>query len=136
MLMDGVNLSELLEEADGAQDDDVSDLLAALGRGVGISEYAAEVQGQLKQVESASIDAYIREDENLKNLHKDIRSCDEILAQMEHMLGSFQSDLTAVSDEIRGLQTYPPRTLPALYAPARPAPCPKMYIAAESFCGV
>eukprot|EP01050_Picozoa_sp_SAG11_P030072 SAG11_NODE_8738_length_981_cov_0.874150_1_plen_90_part_10 len=46
-------------------------------------------------MEPASIDDYIREDENLKSLHKDIRSCDEILEQMENMLGGYTAAANA-----------------------------------------
>ena len=38
------------------------------------------------------------------NPHK-LHEVTEILAPLEPMLGSFQSALTAVSDELRGLQT-------------------------------
>ena len=103
-LLDVTDIASLLAD-DEFGEEDVAIIAAALASGVDMKEYATEVESELKEVESASIEAYIREDENLKNLHKDIRSCDEVLAQMEHMLGGFQNDLSAVSTEIRGLQT-------------------------------
>lgn len=73
---------------DAAADEEL--LKEALMNGIDLREYAKNVESELKAVESASIDDYLREDENLKNLHKDIRSCDQILEQMQHMLGGFQ----------------------------------------------
>ena len=74
--------------ADAAADEEL--LKDALLHGTDLREYAKQVEDELKSVESASIDDYLREDENLKNLHKDIRSCDQILEQMQKMLGGFQ----------------------------------------------
>eukprot|EP01046_Picozoa_sp_COSAG06_P062770 COSAG06_NODE_14293_length_1169_cov_1.621495_1_plen_130_part_10 len=74
-LLDVTDIAELLADNEFLEED-VGRIAAALAKGADMKEYAQEVEGELKEVESASIEAYIREDENLKNLHKDIRSCD------------------------------------------------------------
>ena len=94
------------EEFDGGKlAEDEAHLREALQRGVNLRTYAAQIEEELTQVENASIDAYIAEDENLRNLHTDIRSCADILGQMETMLVGFHKDLAAKSEEISELQT-------------------------------
>ena len=74
-LLDVTDIAELLADNEFLEED-VETVAAALAKGAELKAYSQEVEGQLKEVETASIEAYIREDENLKNLHKDIRSCD------------------------------------------------------------
>ena len=74
-LLNVTDIAELLADNEFLEDD-VKAVAAALAKGAELKAYSQEVEGELKEVETASIEAYIREDENLKSLHKDIRSCD------------------------------------------------------------
>ena len=74
-LLNVTDIAELLADNEFLEED-VEAVAAALAKGAELKAYSQEVEGELKEVETASIEAYIREDENLKNLHKDIRSCD------------------------------------------------------------
>ncbi|XP_077645045.1 vacuolar protein sorting-associated protein 52 homolog [Lonchura striata] len=76
----------------------------ALQTGVDLRQYSRQVELELQEVERASIQDYIRESENIAELHNQISACDAILERMEEMLGSFQSSLSSLSWEIRALQ--------------------------------
>ena len=65
-------------------------------QGVDLREYARDIEEELKAVEMASIEDYIKEDDNLKTLHNDIGACKGILERMENMLGGFQTDLSQI----------------------------------------
>jgi hypothetical protein len=91
--------------AEGVMDADEQLIKEALGRGESLRDYASAVEAELQEVENASIEAYIREDTNLRDLHKDIRSCSDILGEMETMLSGFHAELSAKSEEISELQT-------------------------------
>jgi len=104
---------EMLENTDGVDfdfDDDMKtfqqdDLVKeALAKGVDLRQYAKEVEGDLREVEKASIQDYIKESNNLASLHSQIRNCDQVLERMERMLSGFQSDLGKISSDIKHLQ--------------------------------
>ncbi|XP_072777134.1 vacuolar protein sorting-associated protein 52 homolog isoform X2 [Taeniopygia guttata] len=76
----------------------------ALQTGVDLRQYSRQVELELQEVERASIQDYIRESENIAELHNQISACDAILERMEAMLGAFQSSLSSLSGEIRALQ--------------------------------
>ncbi|XP_051632223.1 vacuolar protein sorting-associated protein 52 homolog isoform X2 [Manacus candei] len=95
-----------LEEVDVHIQENLEDALVqeALRTGVDLLQYSRHVELELQEVERASIQDYIKESENIAELHNQITACDAILERMEQMLSSFQSDLSSLSWEIRALQ--------------------------------
>lgn len=96
----------VLEDVDVHIQANLEDALVqeALKTGVDLRQYSKQVELELQEVERASIRDYIKESENIASLHNQITACDAILERMEQMLGSFQSDLSSISSEIRTLQ--------------------------------
>ncbi|KAG1696643.1 Vacuolar protein sorting-associated protein 52 [Nymphon striatum] len=76
----------------------------ALKSGVDLRQYSRQIEKELKEVENASIQDYIKESQNIASLHNQIAACDGILERMEQMLQTFQSDLGSISHEILNLQ--------------------------------
>ena len=75
-----------------------------LTKGTDLRKYASEVEAALRSVERESIQDYIGESESLAGLHTQIRQCDGVLDSMESMLRGFQTDLAAISAQIKYLQ--------------------------------
>ncbi|EKX52826.1 vacuolar protein sorting 52B [Guillardia theta CCMP2712] len=69
-----------------------------------LRKFAKRIEGDLRKVERESISDYVQESENLAKLHMKIKDCDDVLANMQSLLGSFQSDLGKVNMEIKSLQ--------------------------------
>lgn len=102
--IDFSDLHELLAEAEAGngKDDPVT---AALKHGVQETKRVASgVDMRLEELERESIADYVESFGAFEDLHKEIQSTDQILEKMEKMLGTFQSDLSSISDEIRMLQ--------------------------------
>lgn len=76
----------------------------ALKTGVDLRHYSREIEKELRTVETSSIGDYIKESKQIAQLHKEMKSCDNILQLMEDMLGTFQKDLGSISSEIQCLQ--------------------------------
>ncbi|KAI5742699.1 hypothetical protein M8J77_010274 [Diaphorina citri] len=72
--------------------------------GTDLRQYSKQVEKELKDVENKSIQDYIKESENIVELHYQIQDCDNILERMENMLLGFQTDLGSISSEIVSLQ--------------------------------
>ncbi|XP_015774460.1 PREDICTED: vacuolar protein sorting-associated protein 52 homolog isoform X1 [Acropora digitifera] len=96
----------ILDEVDVHIQENLEDELVkeALEKGVDLRQYSRQIEGELHEVENASILDYIKESENIASLHNQIASCDTILESMETMLTSFQEDLGSISSEIQTLQ--------------------------------
>jgi len=77
---------------------------ALASEGANLRQYVKRIEGDLRKVERESIADYVRESENLAQLHMKIRSCDEVLGNMQDLLGTFQGNLGKVSAEIKTLQ--------------------------------
>ena len=86
---------------DHLQDDIVKEALAS---GQDLREYSKQVEVELASCEQASIKDYISQAGNIGQLHNQISSCDGILARMENLLLTFQTDLGSISSEILSLQ--------------------------------
>ena len=86
---------------DHLQDEIVKEALAS---GQDLREYSKQVEVELASSEQASIQDYISQAGNIAQLHNQISSCDGILARMENLLLSFQTDLGSISSEILSLQ--------------------------------
>ncbi|KAL1491499.1 hypothetical protein ABEB36_012088 [Hypothenemus hampei] len=69
-----------------------------------LRHYSREIENELRSTENKSVKVYIKESENISNLHAQITACDTILERMENMLLTFQSDLSSISKEILTLQ--------------------------------
>ncbi|MEW5309332.1 MAG: hypothetical protein WDW38_001227 [Sanguina aurantia] len=69
-----------------------------------LKEYTRDIDDKLRQAELESIQDYIQESDSMVALHDQIKACDSILGGMENLLGTFQSELGRVSEEIRTLQ--------------------------------
>ncbi len=66
--------------------------------------YARAVELELAAAERAAVADYAAQAAAFAEAHAQIRSCDAVLAQMEALLGGFQTHLGAISAEIRHLQ--------------------------------
>ncbi|KAI4484584.1 PREDICTED: vacuolar protein sorting-associated protein 52 homolog [Polistes canadensis] len=82
-------------------DDVVQEVLKT---GMDLRQYSEQIEEELKEVENKSIQDYIKESQNIANLHDQITACDNILEEMESMLMCFQKDLGSISSEILSLQ--------------------------------
>ncbi|KAL2740728.1 vacuolar protein sorting-associated protein 52 [Vespula squamosa] len=82
-------------------DDVVQEVLKT---GMDLRQYSEQIEEELKEVENKSIQDYIKESQNIVNLHNQITACDNILEKMESMLMCFQKDLGSISSEILSLQ--------------------------------
>lgn len=99
---DDISLEGLREELEECKNDhEVANILA---KGTKLREYAKGVENNVRQVELDSIQDYIKESDNLVLLHDQIRDCDNILSQMETLLGGFQAEIGSISSEIKSLQ--------------------------------
>jgi hypothetical protein len=103
--VDFTDLHELIQAAQtgGASKDDP--VLAALELGVRETErVASDIDQRLEVLEGESVGDYVASFQSFEDLHREIQATDSVLERMEGILGSFQSDLSSISDEIRMLQ--------------------------------
>lgn len=87
---------------DNALDDEV--VQGILNSFTDLRQYSKEIEKELKETETSSIQDYIKESANIASLHNQISACDQILERMESMLIGFQTDLGSISSEILSLQ--------------------------------
>ena len=73
-------------------------------QGLDLRLYSKQVEEELNEIERTSIDDYLAQAINMANLHAQLQGCDNILQNMEDMLGCFQTDLGNISGEINSLQ--------------------------------
>ncbi|CAJ1388934.1 unnamed protein product [Effrenium voratum] len=101
--LDFSDLQQLLEaQAEGGAQDPVA---AALELGVAeTKKVATNIDSQLMLLEEESVDDYVASFDFFQDLHQEIQATDSVLEKMERMLGTFQSDLSGISEEIRMLQ--------------------------------
>lgn len=82
-------------------DEFVRDVLQS---GVDLRVYSAQVEKELKEVESDLVTDYIQQSPNIAKLHGQINECDGILERLEDILCTFQADLGNICQEILTLQ--------------------------------
>lgn len=103
-----VDFSDLRDFIQATQDGQATandDVAKALERGVQETKrVASDIDGRLEVLETESIGDYVSSFQSFEDLHREIQSTDSVLEKMERMLGTFQSDLSNISDEIRILQ--------------------------------
>lgn len=75
-----------------------------LQSGVNLRSYSAEVEKNLTELENDTIADYIKEADNISELHEEITASDAILERLEGMLCVFQADLSNICQEILSLQ--------------------------------
>lgn len=84
-MTESVNIKEVLDR--NLEDDEVQEVLR---NGTDLREYALQIDKGIKEAEKNSVADYLRESENIGQLHHQIEECDDILARMESMLMVFQ----------------------------------------------
>lgn len=75
-----------------------------LHSGVDLREYSSNVEKNLLELETETIADYIKEADNISELHSQITASDQILERLEGMLCAFQADLSNICQEILSLQ--------------------------------
>lgn len=73
--------------ADQLDDKEIQEILKT---GTDLRQYSRQIEKEFKEVENKSIEDYIKESQNIANLHNQIGNCDTILERMESMLLNFQ----------------------------------------------
>ncbi|KAJ3264935.1 hypothetical protein HDU76_012113, partial [Blyttiomyces sp. JEL0837] len=76
----------------------------ALSKGLDLRQYAKDIQEELRSVEHAHVEEYVRQSGGLTDLLSQIQSCDSLLESMENLLAGFKTDLANISSEIEALQ--------------------------------
>ena len=104
--MEKADLLALLDDDENLQDfdADASGVREALSSNKDLRKHALDVEKALTDVERESIADYVAESESLAGLHQQINDCDNVLDSMESMLRHFQSDLAAISTQVKYLQ--------------------------------
>lgn len=69
---------------------DDKEIQEILKTGTDLRQYSRQIEKEFKDVENKSIEDYIKESQNIANLHNQIGNCDTILERMESMLLNFQ----------------------------------------------
>lgn len=69
---------------------DDKEIQEILKTGTDLRQYSRQIEKEFKEVENKSIEDYIKESQNIANLHNQIGDCDTILERMESMLLNFQ----------------------------------------------
>lgn len=78
------NIVTMAEQLD---DKEIQEILKT---GTDLRQYSRQIEKEFKEVENKSIEDYIKESQNIANLHNQIGNCDTILERMESMLLNFQ----------------------------------------------
>ena len=99
VLLQDMDLKDLMDRF--SQDERVK---KALADGVDLREYARQVDEELSRTQREAVLDYASQADNFAEVHAQIRTCDSILEQMETLLSGFQTNLGAISSEIRYLQ--------------------------------
>lgn len=85
-----------------AQDPSVREVLSV---GVDLQNYGSEIKRQLKVVENESIEDYLKQLSNMRQLHEEIEQTDQNLEIIENSLSQFKDSLGQLSSDICTLQT-------------------------------
>jgi len=105
--IDFTDLHEFIETARAAGDGNIETDPVAVALKLGVQEtnrVAADIDGQLEALEGESVGDYVASFQAFEDLHQEIVATDAVLEKMERMLGTYQYDLSNISDEIRILQ--------------------------------
>eukprot|EP00357_Protocruzia_adherens_P021869 CAMPEP_0114993284 /NCGR_PEP_ID=MMETSP0216-20121206/12440_1 /TAXON_ID=223996 /ORGANISM="Protocruzia adherens, Strain Boccale" /LENGTH=685 /DNA_ID=CAMNT_0002356901 /DNA_START=49 /DNA_END=2106 /DNA_ORIENTATION=+ len=69
-----------------------------------LREYSEKVENDLRGVEREAVEDFIKNQDEVAQLYKQIKYADSVLSKMDTMLSSFKSNLEGISNEIRFLQ--------------------------------
>lgn len=74
-------MAEIFDSNEEHLPQDLSDdvVQEVLKTGTDLRQYSRQIEKELKEVENKSIQDYIKESENIAELHNQIAACDEIL---------------------------------------------------------
>ncbi|KAH7821731.1 Vps52A, component of GARP and EARP complexes [Monocercomonoides exilis] len=76
----------------------------AIQSGKTIPDSSKALDKQIRKIEAESVEDYVKEEKLLFDLHEQIKSCDDVLLNMEKLLEEFQDHLSSLTSEIRNLQ--------------------------------
>ncbi|VDN06583.1 unnamed protein product [Thelazia callipaeda] len=101
-----MNVSEIDDAGITGDDNELSDDLVqkAFDSGVGLRQYAKDLDEQLQSAHSLAVKHCIDQAEKLAELHEEITACDDAFAELEDILKSFQSELGTISSDMKRLQ--------------------------------
>ncbi len=91
-----IDLEALEAEVSALDETKDGDILAAIRGGGDLTGFAESVEAELENSQRSSIQDFMESSEDLAALHKEINVCDNVLARMEQMLLSFQTDLGSI----------------------------------------
>ncbi|XP_053694472.1 vacuolar protein sorting-associated protein 52 homolog [Sabethes cyaneus] len=94
-------MSDYIPPGEQIEDDEVQEILQT---GTDLRQYSAQIEKEFTEVENRSIEDYIKESQNIANLHNQIGNTSNILERMESMLMDIQDALNNISTEITTLQ--------------------------------
>ncbi|KAI2807176.1 Vacuolar protein sorting-associated protein 52 [Blomia tropicalis] len=89
-------------ESDVQYDDNI--VKEILNSETDLRTYSADVEKTLVELENETIADYIKEADNISELHSQITASDQVLERLEGMLCAFQADLSNICQEILSLQ--------------------------------
>jgi hypothetical protein len=76
----------------------------ALGKGIDLSSYADDLSRQLREVEAASVDDYVREAGSFAQLYREVTASEGALGRLQQLLKGFKGNLEGIGAEISKLK--------------------------------
>uniref|UniRef100_A0A7S0ZK76 Exocyst complex component Sec3 C-terminal domain-containing protein n=1 Tax=Timspurckia oligopyrenoides TaxID=708627 RepID=A0A7S0ZK76_9RHOD len=99
-----VQVFELIELEKAAKTKEFQELLSANISEVELSQLVVELEAKLLQVESNSIEHFVKEGASLSRLNRDLELCDTGLHKLELELTQFADDLDGISSDMQRLE--------------------------------
>ncbi|KAI8325435.1 Vps52-domain-containing protein [Martensiomyces pterosporus] len=94
---------DIAEQLDDIQNDEL--VKQVLTKGVDLRSYSRQIERELHDLEDDQLSSYEEHEAALLELDAEIKSCDEVLENMEKLLVSFKSNLGAINNDIQALQS-------------------------------
>ncbi|KAJ2051584.1 Vacuolar protein sorting-associated protein 52 [Coemansia sp. S16] len=94
--------AEIPEDLPDVQNDEL--IKSVLTKGVDLRQYSRQIEQELNDLEDEQLASYEEHEGALLELDSEIRSCDEVLENMERLLVNFKSSLGAINNDIQSLQ--------------------------------
>jgi hypothetical protein len=105
--LDLINNAEVMNEI---EDSDISEFLEdgfvqdAIKQGQDIGDYMKKIQSDLADVETDAVHQYFQNTEKFADLYNNLNSCDVTLEKIETTLHIFQTELSAITNQIQEMQ--------------------------------
>jgi len=96
------DLTGLGDEIEMLKDDDL--ITKVLQQGVDIRECTRQVEAEMREIETDSVEDYMKESNNLKGLHEEISKCDAALKEMEDLLKDPLKEMEDLLKQMEHLQ--------------------------------